>query len=315
MKDRVKDSKVYISGHNGMVGSATVKVFKEAGYHQLITASRKELDLTIQPDVFDFFEIERPDVVILAAAKVGGIQANIDNPATFLLDNLQIQNNLISASHRYGVKKFVFLGSSCIYPKECEQPMKEEMLMTGKLEPTNEGYALAKIAGLKLLEGMHRQFGMQSISLMPCNLYGPNDSFDLSHSHVLSALIKRLTDAKDLGMKEIELWGSGKARREFMHVEDCARAIHYMLNNYSNSEFINIGWGEDVSIKELADLILEELNYDISIKWNTNKPDGMLRKCMDVTRMKNLGFEPTITLRDGVKQMLDIYKTIKQEQL
>jgi GDP-L-fucose synthase len=193
--------------------------------------------------------------------------------------------------------------------------MKEEMLMTGKLEPTNEGYALAKIAGLKLLEGMHRQFGMQSISLMPCNLYGPNDSFDLSHSHVLSALIKRFTDAKDLGMKEIELWGSGKAKREFMHVEDCARAIHYMLNNYSSPKFINIGWGEDVSIKELAELILEELNYDISINWNTNKPDGMLRKCMDVTRMKNLGFEPTITLREGVKQMLELYKTIKQEQL
>ena len=312
---KVKDYKTYISGHKGMVGSATVKVFKEAGYHQLITASRKELDLTIQSDVFDFFERERPDVVILAAAKVGGIQANIDNPATFLLDNLQIQNNLISASHRYEVKKFIFLGSSCIYPKECEQPMKEEMLLTGKLEPTNEGYALAKIAGLKLLEGMHRQFGMQSISLMPCNLYGPNDSFDLSHSHVLSALIKRLTDAKDLGMKGIELWGSGKAKREFMHVEDCARAIHYMLNNYSSPEFVNIGWGEDVSIKELAELILEELNYDISINWNTNKPDGMLRKCMDVTRMKNLGFEPTITLREGVKQMLKIYKTIKQEQL
>jgi len=311
----MKDNKIFVAGHKGMVGCATVKVFKEAGYHQLITASRKELDLTIQSDVFDFFERERPDVVILAAAKVGGIQANIDNPATFLLDNLQIQNNLISASHRYGVKKFVFLGSSCIYPKECEQPMKEEMLMTGKLEPTNEGYALAKIAGLKLLEGMHRQFGMQSISLMPCNLYGPNDSFDLNHSHVLSALIKRLTDAKDLGMKEIELWGSGKAKREFMHVEDCARAIHYMLNNYSSPEFVNIGWGEDVSIKQLAELILEELDYDVSIKWNTNKPDGMLRKCMDVTRMKDLGFEPTITLREGVKQMLELYKTTKQEQL
>ncbi len=309
------DNKIYISGHNGMVGNATIKIFKEAGYHHIITASRNELDLTKQTDVFEFIERERPEIVILAAAKVGGIQANIDNPATFLMDNLQIQNNLISAAHRYGVEKFVFLGSSCIYPKECEQPMKEEMLMTGKLEPTNEGYALAKIAGLKLLEGMHRQFGMQSISLMPCNLYGPNDSFDLSHSHVLSALIKRLSDAKDLNMKEIELWGSGNARREFMHVEDCARAIHYMLNNYSDHEFINIGWGEDVSIKELAELILDELNYDILIKWNTNKPDGMLRKCMDVTRMKNLGFEPKITLRDGIKQMLEIYKTLKLEQL
>lgn len=307
----MKDLKIYISGHNGMVGSATFNIFKEAGYHQLITVSRKELDLTKQSGVFDFFERERPDVVILAAAKVGGIQANIDNPATFLLDNLQIQNNLISASHHYNVKKFVFLGSSCIYPKECEQPMQENMLMTGKLEPTNEGYALAKIAGLKLLEGMHRQFGMQSISLMPCNLYGPNDSFDLNHSHVLSALVKRLTDAKDLGMKEIELWGSGKARREFMHVEDCAKAIYYMLENYSDPKFINIGWGEDVSIKELAELILEELDYEIFIKWNTNKPDGMLRKCMDVTKMKNLGFEPTITLREGIKQMLKIYNTLK----
>ena len=170
-------------------------------------------------------------------------------------------------------------------------------------------------AGLKLLEGMYRQFGMQSISLMPCNLYGPNDSFNLSHSHVLSALVKRLTDAKDSGMKEIELWGTGKAKREFMHVVDCARAIHHMLNNYSNPEFINIGWGVDVSIKELVNIILEELNYDISVKWNTNKPDGMLRKCMDVARMENLGFKPTITLREGVKQMLEIYKTIKHEQL
>jgi GDP-L-fucose synthase len=308
----MKNSKIYISGHNGMVGSATLKIFEEVGYNKIITASRKELDLTKQTDVFDFFERERPDVVILAAAKVGGIQANIDNPATFLLDNLQIQNNLISASHKFGVKKFVFLGSSCIYPKECQQPMKEEMLMTGKLEPTNEGYALAKIAGLKLLEGMYRQFGMQSISLMPCNLYGPNDSFDLNHSHVLSALVKRLTDAKDLGIKEIELWGSGKARREFMHVEDCAKAIQYMLENYSDPKFINIGWGEDVSIKELAELILEELDYDILIKWNTNKPDGMLRKCLDVTRMKELGFYPSITLRNGVKEMIDLYEKFKK---
>jgi len=312
MVDKFGGSKIYISGHNGMVGSATMKIFEEVGYHKIITASRKELDLTKQTDVFDFFERERPDVVILAAAKVGGIQANIDNPATFLLDNLQIQNNLISASHKFGVKKFVFLGSSCIYPKECQQPMKEEMLMTGKLEPTNEGYALAKIAGLKLLEGMHQQFGMHSISLMPCNLYGPNDSFDLNHSHVLSALVKRLTDAKGLGIKEIELWGSGKARREFMHVEDCAKAIQYMLENYSDPKFINIGWGEDVSIKELAELILEELDYDILIKWNTNKPDGMLRKCLDVTRMKELGFYPSITLRNGVKEMIDLYEKFKK---
>jgi len=306
-----KNKKIYLAGHRGMVGSATMKLLQENGFTNLVFKTSKELNLTDQPSVHAFFEKEKPQVVILAAAKVGGIQANIDNPATFLIDNLQIQNNICEAALKNGTEKLVFLGSSCIYPKECPQPMKEEYLLTGKLEPTNEGYAIAKIAGIKLLEGYYKQYGFNSISLMPCNLYGPNDSFDLKHSHVLSALVKRFTDATDNNDADITLWGTGIARREFMHVADVARATLFMMENYNSSQFINIGCGTDVSIKELAEMIAQKTGFKGAIKWDISKPDGMLRKCMDVSRMKDLGFEPQISLEQGVDEMIQIYKTIK----
>ncbi|HTE24080.1 GDP-L-fucose synthase family protein [Flavitalea sp.] len=308
---KYKNSKIFVCGHNGMVGSATMRLLKKKNFANIITVSSKELDLTNQLAVRSFFESQKIELVILSAAKVGGIQANIDNPGVFLFDNLMIQNNVIDAAYRNGVEKLVFLGSSCIYPKECNQPMKEEYLLTGKLEPTNEGYAIAKIAGIKMLEAYHKQYGFKSISLMPCNLYGPNDSFDLKHSHVLSALVKRFTDARDNNDKEIVLWGTGIARREFMHVDDIAEAIFFMLQNYDNTEFINIGWGVDVSIKELAAIIAQKVNYKGSILWDDTKPDGMLRKCMDVTKMKEIGFFPSIPLDKGIDQMIDIYQKIK----
>jgi GDP-L-fucose synthase len=308
-----KQSKIYIAGHSGMVGSAILKLLKEEGYKNLLYASSKELDLTQQQQVETFFNKHKPDIVFLAAAKVGGIQANIENPGLFLHDNLAIQNNIIHQCYLHKVKKLVFLGSSCIYPKECPQPIKEDYLLSGKLEPTNEGYALAKIAGLKLCEFYYKQYGLQSISLMPCNLYGINDSFDLKHSHVLSALVKRFVDAQDSNQPSLTLWGTGIARREFMNVTDCARACLFMAENYHNSEqFINIGWGEDISIKELAIMISHKVGYQGDILWDSTKPDGMLRKCMDVSKMKSLGFLPTITLEQGVEDMIEIYKQTKK---
>jgi GDP-L-fucose synthase len=305
-------TKIFLAGHQGMVGSATLRLLQQQGFTNLLTAESKELDLVNQLAVERFFEKEKPGIVILCAAKVGGIQANIDNPATFLLDNLQIQNNVMAASLKNGVNKFVFLGSSCIYPKECPQPMKEEYLLTGKLEPTNEGYAIAKIAGIKLLEGLKKQYEFNSISLMPCNLYGPNDSFDLNHSHVLSALVKRFVDAKTENISAITLWGTGVARREFMHVDDMARAILFVLENHDDYQFINIGTGLDISIKELAEMIAGLAGFPGEILWDNSKPNGMLKKCMDVSRMKALGFKPEITLQTGVEQMIDIYKRLKE---
>jgi GDP-L-fucose synthase len=303
---------IYIAGHKGMLGSAIKKVLEDKGFTNLITASSKELDLTDQNQVNEFFEQKKPEYVVLAAAKVGGINANILNPGVFLYDNMMIQNNVIHASWKTGVKKMVFPGSSCIYPKECPQPMKEEYLLTGKLEPTNEGYALAKIAGLKLLQNYYKQYGFQSISLMPCNLYGPNDSFDLEHSHVLSALVKRFSDATASGEKDVTLWGTGVARREFMHVNDAAEGMFYMLLNYHSVDFINIGWGEDISIKDLAGLIALKTGYKGEIKWDDTKPNGMLRKCMDVSKMKSLGFFPKISLEQGVVEMINLYQKLKK---
>lgn len=309
-----KKSRIYIAGHTGMVGSATVRLFQDQGFENLMVSGHKQLDLTNQETVADFFAKNKPEYVILAAAKVGGIQANIKNPATFLLDNLQIQNNIITSAWKNSVKKLLFLGSSCIYPRECPQPMKEEYLLTGKLEPTNEGYAIAKIAGIKLLEGFRKEFGFNSISLMPCNLYGPNDSFDLEHSHVLSALVKRFVDAVDDQITEITLWGTGEAKREFMHVDDVAKAILFMFENYAEPEFINIGTGTDISVKELALLISDMTGFKGNIIWDSSKPNGMLKKCMDVSRMKALGFAPEISLVQGVQQMINIYKNIKAKQ-
>lgn len=306
-----KTKKIYVAGHRGMVGSATLQMLKKNGYNNLVYKTSSELNLTDQQAVNAFFEKEKPEVVIMAAAKVGGIQANIDNPATFLLQNLQIQNNIFEAALKSKVEKLVFLGSSCIYPKNCPQPMKEEYLLTGKLEPTNEGYAIAKIAGLKLLEGLHKQYGFNSISLMPCNLYGPNDSFDLKHSHVLSALVKRFSDAAENNDASITLWGTGIARREFMHVHDVANAIVFLMENYNDPRFINIGCGYDVSIRELAETIAQKTGFSGTIHWDATKPDGMLKKCMDVSRMEALGFKPQISLQQGIEEMIEIYKTTK----
>ena len=309
-----KEDNIYISGHRGMVGSAIHRLFIKEGYENIITAGREEVDLVDQSAVKKFFQGHQIDSVIIAAAKVGGINANMNFPAQFFYDNLMIQNNLINESYLNGVKKVVFLGSSCIYPKECEQPMKEEYLLTGKLEPTNESYALAKIAGLRMVDAYKQEYGLDGLSLMPCNLYGPNDSFDLENSHVLSAFVKRFSDAKDNNDSSVTLWGSGIARREFMHVDDMAKATLFAINNFSESGFINVGWGKDISIKELAELTSEKVAFKGTILWDTSKPDGMLRKCLDVTKMKKLGFEPTITLSEGIDHMIAIYKELKTKE-
>jgi GDP-L-fucose synthase len=303
--------KVFVAGSNGMVGSATVRLLSTNPKYEIIVRNRKELDLLDSFAVNNFFASEKIDIVILAAAKVGGIQANMANPGQFLYENLQIQNNVIHHAYLNSVKKLVFLGSSCIYPKECPQPMKEEYMLTGKLEPTNEGYAIAKIAGLKLCENYKKQYGFDSISIMPCNLYGPNDSFDLQHSHVLSALVKRFSDAVTNGLDEITLWGTGIARREFMHVDDLAKALLFLMENYHDAEMINVGTGTDISIKELSILIADKVGFKGTISWDTSKPDGMLKKCMDVSKLNELGFKPEISLSMGIDQMINIYKTIK----
>lgn len=308
-----KNKKIFITGHKGMLGSSTLKTFIEKGYKNLITASHKELDLKNQIDVDNFFKIHKPHYVIHIAAKVGGINANIKNPAIFLYDNLIMNANIINSSYLNKVEKFVFVGSSCIYPKECPQPMKEEYLLTGKLEPTNEGYAIGKIAGIKLLETYNKQYNFNGISLMPSNLYGPNDSFDLNHAHVLSSLVKRFTDAKDNNDHEVVLWGTGVARREFLHVEDFSKAILYFFENYNSPNFINIGPGDDISIEELANLISKCVGYSGDVVWDSSKPDGMLRKCMDVSNMKKEGFKPSISLKTGIEQVIENYKKLKYE--
>lgn len=306
-----KNSKIYISGHNGMLGSAIVRLLKKEGYSNLILKSKSELDLRSYIEVESFFKQETPDIVVLAAAKVGGINANMVHPAEFLYDNLTIQNNVIQAAYLNNVKKFCFLGSSCIYPRECLQPIKEEYLLTGPLEPTNEGYALAKVAGLKMIEYYNKQYNFPGISLMPCNLYGTNDSFDLGKSHVLSALVRKFVDSFDNKEKTVTVWGTGIAQREFMHVDDAAEAVLYFLINNDSPDHVNIGWGEDVSIKELSELIKNETGFQGDIIWDTEKPDGMLKKCMDVTRMKAFGYMPKITLREGVAQTIKEYKKLK----
>ena len=303
-----REKKCFIAGHNGMVGSAVVRLLQKKGYENLLLRSRKELNLLDTVAVKEFFETEKPDVVILAAARVGGIQANIDHPAEFLYENLVIQNNIIHQSYLSGVKNFCFLGSSCIYPRECIQPMKEEYLLSGPLEPTNEGYAIAKIAGLKLIEFYKKQYGFNGVSLMPCNIYGTNDSFDPKHSHVLSALVKKMVDAEAGGAPDVTLWGTGEAKREFMHVDDAADAILFYLENKIDSSFINVGWGIDIPIKALAEKIAAIAGYKGDLLWDSSKPNGMMRKCMNVSRMKDSGFTPKIILDDGIKMLIDEYK-------
>ena len=303
-----KTAKLFITGHLGMVGSKTIEEFQHHGYTNILTVNSKELDLRNQAAVEYFFSTNKPEYVILIAAKVGGIQANINAPGSFLYDNLMIQSNVIHAAYLHGVKKLVFLGSSCIYHAESPQPMKEEYLLTGKLEPTNEGYEIAKIAGIKLLESYFKQYDFKSISLMPSNLYGPNDSFDLQHAHVLSSLVKRFMDAKQTNQSSVTLWGTGIARREFLHVSDLAKAILYMFENYDKVEFVNIGTGIDISIKDLAELIATKVGFEGELIWDASKTNGMLRKCMDIEKMKSIGFSPEIKLSKGIDQVIKNYR-------
>ncbi len=306
-----KSDKIFVAGHLGMVGSALVKKLNEKGYTNLILKKRSELDLMIQGDVNDFFLQDKPDLVFFAAAKVGGIQANIDEPYEFLYNNLLIQNNVINAAHKYQVKKFCFIGSSCIYPKGSPQPIKEEYLLQGPLEPTNEGYALAKIAGIKLVQALNKQYGFNAICPMPCNIYGPNDSFHPQHSHVLSALVKKHVDAVESGNSPIEIWGTGIAKREFLHVYDVADAIVFLMETCNTAEVINVGTGYDISIKELAEKIAMHTGYTGKASWDASKPNGMLRKCLDVSKMSNLGFSPKISIDEGIKEMIINYKKQK----
>jgi len=306
-----KSEKIFIAGHKGMVGSAVERIFRKAGYTNIITKTKSELNILSYEDVNSFFANEKIDYVILAAARVGGIQANIEMPGEFLYENLQIQNNIIHLSYVNKVKKLLFFGSSCVYPKDCEQPMKEEFLLTGKLEPTNEGYALAKIAGIKVLESYYKQYGFKSVSIMPCNLYGTNDSFHPQNAHVLSSLVRKFVDATDQEENEVNLWGTGVARREFMHVDDAANAALFFLENRNETDFINVGWGEDVTIKELAELIAGVTGFNGKISWDSSKPDGMLKKCMDVSNMHKSGFKPKITLLEGINKTITEYKNLK----
>jgi len=303
-------SKVYIAGHRGLVGSAILRKLEKLNYTNIITKTHKELDLLNPNDTEDFFKQEKPEYIFLAAAKVGGIMANNTYPASFIYENLQIQNNIIHLSYKYNVKKLLFLGSSCIYPKKCYQPMKEEYLLSGFLEPTNEPYAIAKIAGIKMCQSYNRQYGTNFIACMPTNLYGPNDNFDLMTSHVLPALIRRFTEAKRNNLTEEVLWGTGSPRREFLHVDDMADACFFLMNNFNPTSdqnekgeiFFNVGSGKDITIGELADLIKDITGYKGQIKWDETKPDGTLQKLLDVSKLWDMGWKESISLKDGIKQ-------------
>jgi len=295
-----QSDKIYIAGHRGMVGSAIVRRLQKDGFNNIVTRSSKELDLKEQQAVRDFFKQEKPNVVVLAAAKVGGIHANNVYRAQFLFENLMIQNNVIHSAYESGVTKLLFLGSSCIYPKLAPQPLKEESLLTGLLEQTNEPYAIAKIAGIKMAESYRRQYGVNYISAMPTNLYGPNDNYDLNNSHVLPALIRKFHTAKVTNAPSVEVWGTGSPMREFLHVDDLADACFFLLQNYDEEMFVNIGTGVDLTIKELAEMIKDIVGYTGELKWNTEKPDGTPRKLMDVSRLHNLGWKHRIGLREGI---------------
>jgi GDP-L-fucose synthase len=303
-----KTSKIYIAGHTGMVGSALMRKLTQEGYSQLITRTYDEVDLRDQQAVANFFSSEKPEYVFLAAAKVGGIVANNLYRADFIYDNLMMEANIIHQSYLNGVKKLLFLGSSCIYPKLASQPLKEEYLLSGYLEPTNQSYAIAKIAGIELCNSYHEQYGCDFISLMPTNLYGPNDNYDLEKSHVLPALLRKFITAVRTQSPIVELWGTGTPRREFLHVDDLASACLFLMLHYDQPEILNIGTGEDIPIKELALLIQQITGYTGEIIWNKNKPDGTPRKLMDVSRVFQLGWRPTIQLEDGI---LQLYKELK----
>ncbi len=300
-----KTDKIFIAGHRGMVGSALTRALEAAGYTKLLKRDRKELDLGDAASVTKFFQKEKPEVVVFAAAKVGGIKANNDQPVEFLLENLRVQNSVISAAHENGTRKLLFLGSSCIYPRLAPQPIPESALLTGPLEPTNEAYAIAKIAGVKLCQAFSREYGANFISAMPTNLYGPNDNFGLETSHVLAALLRKTHDAKKSRARELAVWGTGTPRREFLHVDDCASACLFLLEKYDSPEIINVGCGEDISIRELAELICDVVGFDGELTWDKTKPDGTPRKLLDVSKLRGLGWMPAIPLRDGIASTYD----------
>ncbi len=299
----ISDSKIYVAGHGGMVGSAIVRSLKQLGYENLVLASSSALDLRMQKDVASFFSEEKPEYVFLAAAKVGGIHANNVYRAEFLYDNLMIQNNVIHQSYVNGVKKLLFLGSSCIYPKLAPQPLQEDTLLTGELEPTNEPYAIAKIAGIKMCDAYRSQYGCNFISAMPTNLYGPNDNYHLENSHVLPALIRKFHQAKQKGSPEVVLWGTGNPLREFMHVDDLSEACLFLMKHFNEPGFINVGTGNDISIKDLALLIREIVGYEGQIVQDFSKPDGTPRKLLDVSKLTTLGWQASISLREGITRV------------
>lgn len=309
-------SKIYVAGHRGLVGSAIVRALTAQGFTNLIARTSKELNLTDQVAVSEFFATEKPEYVFLAAAKVGGIMANKNYPAEFIYQNLQIQNNVIENAHKYNVKKLLFLGSSCIYPKMAPQPIKEEYLLSGPLEPSNDAYALAKIAGIKMCQSYNTQYGTNYISVMPTNLYGENDNFNLETSHVLPALIRRFDEAKTNNAPSVTLWGSGTPMREFLYVDDLAEACVHLMQTYDNSnEIVNIGTGEDVTIKELAETIATIVGYTGTLEWDTTKPDGTPRKLLDVSKLHSLGFKHKTSLIDGIKATYQWYKNSYQKNV
>jgi GDP-L-fucose synthase len=303
-----KDSKIYVAGHSGLVGSALVRGLQKDGYNHLVIKTHTELDLTNQDQVEDFFHKEKPEYVFLAAAKVGGILANDIYSADFIRENLMIQTNVIDSAYKNGVKKLLFLGSACVYPKVTPQPIKEEYLLTGELEVTNKAYALAKIAGIVMCQSYNKQYGTNFISVMPTNLYGEGDNFDLQNSHVIPAMIRKFHEAKESGVREVVLWGSGSPTREFLYVDDLASACLFLMNNYDDSEIINIGVGEDLSILDLAKLVKEAVGYKGEIVWDTSRPDGTPRRLLDVSKMKALGWKPEIILTDGLQKTYKWYK-------
>ena len=296
------NSKFYVAGNTGLVGSAIVRMLKKKRFYNIISSPSSHWDLTVQSRVEQFFRLNQPEYVFLAAAKVGGIGANSESPAHFIYDNLMIQTNIIDCAYRYGAKKLIFLGSSCIYPKFANQPIKEEELMTGALEPSNDAYATAKIAGIKMCQAYRQQYGFNAISVMPTNLYGPNDNYDLEKSHVLPAMIRKFHEAED----KVNLWGDGSARREFLHVDDLAEALYLLLNQYNEASPINVGTGEDVTIKELAETVGSVVGSK-EIEWDTSKPNGTPRKVLDVSKIKSMGWKPTISLRDGIESTYQDY--------
>jgi GDP-L-fucose synthase len=303
-----KSDKIFVAGHRGMVGSAVMRRLKAEGFSNLLTRDRSALDLTDESAVAKFFATQKPAIVVVAAAKVGGIKANNDFAVEFLLENLRIQNNVVGSAYESGVRKLLFLGSSCIYPKFAPQPIPETALLSGPLEPTNEAYAIAKIAGIKLCQAYNREYGANFISAMPTNLYGPNDNFDLETSHVLAALLRKAHEAKMRNDKKLIVWGTGKPRREFLHVYDLASACVLLLENYDSSEIINVGCGEDISIRELAELICDVVGFGGEVAWDTSKPDGTPRKLLDVSKLRTLGWQPTISLRDGIARTYEWFR-------